>query len=707
MLDVERYLGRLEVPSYPDPGRLVVDALTALRASRRISVPDWAEQEPRRIRTPVYSGPWRNDFAPYMTEPARMTTSRKYRAVGFCGPARTVKTEALVLNVIAHRIMCMPRFVKLICPTQDAAKAFSREKVSPMIRSTPAVQERMLKVRNADNIHDKLFEGGMSLRIAWPVIGELSMLDIPDIIVTDYDRIGDNIDGEGSLFDLALKRIQTFGSLGKAVFESSPGRVVTDPDWKASTPHEAPPCTGILSIFNAGTRGKIYWQCPHCHEPFEPLFSALRYERRGTPGESAKTVAMVCPMGHVIGQDRKIELSRAGFWLHETNDGQLAEIDDSAVRDTDIASYWCEGPIAAMQSWEQLVLRYENALLEFEKTGSEESLKATVTLDQGRPYEPKAISLGDGIDEAALKALAKPYPLEVVPAEARFLTVQVDVQSHRFVVQVDAWGVGLERWLIDRIEIAVPPADAPGSDKRAIDPARYFEDWAVLPPLLERPYPVAGTNMRLRAKAMIVDSGGAPGVTENAYKFFRAQRKAGNGQRVFLAKGLGGVDRDRAKYGEPEKVLQKKTGRRTDIKLVYVGTDKLKDEVTLALTRREPGPGKYHLSDRLDARVFSEFCAEVRLPDGWEKRKHGIANEALDLACYGRALAIVLKAERIDWEKPPRWAALMSANEHAIAGEEPASPASAPPVEPERVLPAKSNPAPKRRRGGGFVSRSY
>ncbi len=468
MLDVERYLGPLAVPSYLDPGRLVVEALPAIRPARRISVPDWAESAPRRIRTQSYSGPWRNNFAPYMVEPARMTTSRKYRAVAFCGPARTVKTDALVLNVIGHRVCCMPRFVKVICPTREAARQFSLEKVAPMIRATPEVAERMAKVRNADNLHDKLFEGGMSLRIAWPVVGELSMVDIPDVLCTDVDRMPDSIDGEGSIFVQALKRTQTLGSLGMAVFESSPGKPVTDADWKPSTPHEAPPCTGILSMFNVGTRGKYYWQCPTCNEPFEPLMTALRYERKGTPGETAKTVAMVCPNGHVIGPDRKAELNEAGFWLHETNDGQLAEIDDASVRDTDTVSYWCEGPVAAMQSWEQLILLEEQAREEFDRTGDEERMKATVNLDQGRPYLPKTISLGEGIDEDALKAMAKAYPLEIAPAETRFLTVAADVQSHRFVVHVHAYGAGLERWLIDRFEIAKPPADAPGADKRRL-----------------------------------------------------------------------------------------------------------------------------------------------------------------------------------------------------------------------------------------------
>jgi len=668
MLDVERYLGPLSVPSYPDPGKLLIDALPALRPPRRITVPEWAEQD-RRLRTSTYSGPWRNDFAPYMVEPARMTTSRKYRAVGFVGPARAVKSDALVLNVVGHRVACMPRFVKVICPTQDAARQFSREKIAPMIRATPAVQGRLAKARNADNLHDKLFEGGMSLRFAWPVIGELSMLDIPDMIVTDYDRIenSENIDGEGSLFELALKRTQTFGSLGMGVFESSPGRPVLDAEWKPSTPHEAPPCTGILSIFNRGTRGKFYWQCPHCNEPFQPLVSALRWDRKATPGESAKSVAMVCENGHVIGPDRKRDLNVAGFWLHETNAGELAEIDDASVRDTDTASYWGEGPIAAMQSWEQLVLRYEQALEEFERTGDEGSLKATVTLDQGRPYLARSLSIGEGIEEAALKALAKPYPLEAAPVETRFLTVHGDVQSHRFVVHVDAWGSGLERWQIDRIEVAMPPDDAPGAGKRAIDPARFFEDWAVLPPLLERCYPIAGTDYALRPVAMICDSAGAPGVTENAYRFYRAMKSAGNGRRFYLAKGQGGPERDRVRFGEPEKILQKKRVRQSDVRLIYVGTDKLKDEVTLALTRTVPGPGAYHLSDRLDPHVFAELCAEVRTPTGaWERRKMGLPNEALDLAVYGKALVIVLKGEKIDWARPPAWAAPAGENSFAV-----------------------------------------
>ncbi|GKX33720.1 MAG: terminase [Rhizobiaceae bacterium MnEN-MB40S] len=663
MLDVERYLGALPVPDYCDPVDLLAEALPTLKPPRRIDVPDWAAKE-RRLRTPSYSGPWKNDFAPYMVEPSQMTTSRRFGAVAFTGPARTVKSDSLILNTFGHRVCCMPREMKIICPTEATAKEFSRKKVSPMIRATPTVAERQLPGRSADALHDKQFRGGMNLRIAWPVIGELSMFDIPDMLLTDYDRMVDDVGGEGSPFDLSIKRNQTFGSMGMTIVEGSPGRPILNPDFKASTPHEAPPATGIMAIYNQGTRGRFYWTCPSCNEPFQPLFDRLEWETKDTPGESAKTVVMTCPNGCVIEVASRNELNRSGFWLHESGQGEPVEIDDPNVRDTEIVSYWCEGPVAVMQGWEQLVARYLRAKEEFETKGDEQALKTTVNVDQGKPYLPKVMTIGDGLSDEMLRALAQRFPMKMATAPTRFLTVQVDIQANRFVVQVDAWGVGLERWLIDRFDLMVPPELAPGGQRdasgnaaRSIDPGRYAEDWEVLSPLLERYYPVAGGEYEIRPAAMIIDSGGQPGVTDNAYLFLRRQKKAGNARRVFLVKGQGGLDKDRARFGQPQKMDKRRRTRRTDIELVYAGTDLLKDEIALSLTRKDPGPGAYHLPEQLPDHVFEEFCAEVRMPGGWEKKRHGIRNEALDLAVYGKALTIVLKADKIpDWDQPPAFA---------------------------------------------------
>lgn len=669
-----RFLPQTPPPPFASVEEVLRDTLPALSPQRRIAVPDWAEQSPRRISLPTFQGEWTNGFAPYMTEPARMVTSRRYGALAFAGPARTVKSESLVLNTIGHAIECKPRDMLVVCQTQDSAREFSERKLGPMLRANPQLAGQQMSGRGADNIHSKKFRGGMALKIGWPVIGYFSQNEYFTVLLTDRDRMPDDVDGEGDPFSLARKRVQHAGSLGMVVSESSPGRIVEQDDWRPSTPHEAPPCAGILSEYNLGTRGRYYWECPSCAVAFQPVFSTLHWETRGTPGESARTVFMACPNGCVIGADRKNTLNRAGLWLHEGADGSdLVEIDDPGIRDTDIVSYWCEGPVAALQSWEQLVLRYLQGKEAFDTRFDESALKATVTLDQGRPYTPAVRSVGEGLSVEALKALAKPFPIGIAPEQTRFLTVQVDVQASRFVVSVEAWGLNLEHWLIDRFDIAAPPSESPGADlddegrpRRAIDPPRYGEDWAALKPLLDRSWPVAGGDMALLPRAMIVDSAGAPGVTANAYAFYRQMRKEGLGHRVFLAKGIGGLNQQRALYAAPEKVLGDRRKRTTDLRIVSVGTDPLKDEVALALTRREPGPRAYHLPAGLSDALFAEFCAEVRTDDGWDVRRGGLRNESLDLAVYALALMIVLKGEKIDWERPPEWALPVAENSYAV-----------------------------------------
>lgn len=692
--DAADYLNRLEPPRYAAVDAIVCDSLTALRPPRRIDVPTWAEQE-RQVASAIYNGPWRNDFAPYMVEPSRLMTSRKFGAVVFVGPARTVKSESLILNTIGHRAMCMPRDMLVVTPTKETAREFSITKLGPMLRHNPTVRAQQETGRSADNIFDKLFRGAMRLRIAHPVIGELSMKDIPDVLFTDYDRMTDDVDGEGAPFDLGRKRTQGYFSLGMVAAESSPGRPVEVDDWKPQSPHEAPPCGGLLGIYNTGTRGQRYWICDGCREPFRPVFANLHWEDRGSHGETAKTVEMLCPhCGQCHPPDRKRELDMAGIWLHETApsaDGgfRLVEIDDPDIRETDVASYWCEGPIAALQNWSQLVSRHLDAKAQFDATGDETRLKATITLDQGRPYVPRVRAIGEGLNAEALKALSGRYPMEIVPAAARFLTVQVDVQTTKFVVAVDAWGPGLERWLIARFDIIDPPADAPGADqKRSLNPPAYAEDWSVLAPLLEHVWPVEGGEFGLKPVAMIVDSGGAPGTTKNAYGWLRRMRGDGYGRRAFILKGVGGVDRDRAVYVEPEKVEgSRRRGRSTDLRIVRAGTDTLKDEIAVALMRKDAGPGKYHLPESLADSYLEEFCAELRTPKGWKPKRHGARNESLDLAVYGKALAIILRAERIDWDNPFPWASPPADNPFAT-GSDGVAPVT-PHVETPAVAPAR------------------
>jgi phage terminase large subunit GpA-like protein len=694
-----RFLPDLPPPPFYGASRAILDGLAPLKPQRRISVPEWAAGD-RRLSSATFQGKWSNDFAPYMTEPSAQVTSRKYGAVVFAGPARTAKSESLVLNTVGHGIACKPRDMLVVCQTQDAAKQFSERKLAPMLRANTALASRQLSGRGADNLHEKKFAGGMDLQIRWPVIGYFSQNEYFTVLLTDYDRFPDDIDGEGDAFFLARKRVQHAGSLGMVVAESSPGRPIEREDWEPSTPHEAPPCGGILGLFNQGTRGKFYWQCPQCGEWFEPLFERMQWETKGSAAESGRTAFMTCPSGCIIGPERKNELNIGGKWLHERADGKgVCEIDDPAIRDADIVSYWCEGPVAAMQSWSQLVARYLDGKQAFDDRGDENALKATVNLDQGRAHLPMIRVVGDGLIADALKAQAERYPMGIAPEGTRFITLQVDVQENRFVVSAEAWGDELEHWLIDRFDV-VQPADVEA--RRAVDPGRFKEDWKLLRGLMDKPYPVAGSGgLGLLPRAQIIDSAGAAGVTANAYAYYREMRKDGFAGRVFLSKGRGGLDRQRVLYAAPEKVLGTRQKRRTDLRIVQIGTDLLKDEVALSLTRKAPGPNAYHLPAGLADNHFGEFCAEVRTDSGWRVRKGGLRNESFDLAVMARGLMIVLKGEKINWRSPPSWAGVLASNLYAVrmtpAAEAVRAPVKAPTGVP--TTPSKPEPvAPRRQR---------
>jgi phage terminase large subunit GpA-like protein len=543
--------GRL--PDFATPRSALNRSLPALRAPARITVAAAAERY-RVLDTAAYRGRWRNSVAPYMVEPMECATSRRFTGMIFTGPARSSKTDSLILNPILHGGVCNPRNMLIVHINKDAARDFSLEKVSPMIAACPELRKRQMLERGGDNIFDKRFIGGMRISIGWPVVGKLSARDLPFVAFTDYDRMDDDVGEEGQPFALGRKRTQTFGSLGMTVAESSPGRPILDESWAPKTPHEAPPTTGILSLYNRGTRGRFYWRCPSCHEEFEPSFERLRWPEGVPAGEAAAAVTMSCPQnGCVLTPELRNALNETGRWLHETDAGELVAIDDERLRATDIVSFWLQGPAACFQAWPEMVQRHLEAVEHFERTGDESAIKATVNLDQGKPYLPRSRGEAGGLAEEKLKADAVRLPVGTAPAEARFITMQVDVQASRFVVHVDAWGEGLERWLIDRFELHTPPEGAPGAaEKRALDPARYAEDWDVLIALASRAIPVADTGYALRPVIVTCDLQGAPGVTDRAYAFWRKMKKLTMGRRFRLTRGTGRPNAPRAILGFPE-----------------------------------------------------------------------------------------------------------------------------------------------------------
>lgn len=657
----------------------MVEGRGAYRPPVRVSVSQGARAN-LIIRQPGgYSGPWAPGETPYMVEPMNTLASRRHEAVCFVGPARSGKTMGLLDAWITYAVTCDPGDMLIIQMTQDKARDFSKTRVDRAIRNSPELKKRMGSSGYDDNTHDKLFRHGMWLKIGWPTASQLSSSDYRYVALTDYDRMPDNIDGEGAAFSLGLKRTTTFLSRGMCVVESSPGRPITDPHWQSASPHEGPPCDGIMSIYNRGDRRRWQWPCPHCGEYHEARpglepFASLPPEselmgiiRSADMSELARQHAFIyCPhCGSRIEPDHKYTMNTKGRWIQ---DGQAVAPDGTITGEgagSSIASYWLGGVAAAYQSWYSLLLRYLQALRDYATSGSELALQVTVNTDQGAPYLSRALAEAGGQVDPADNA--EDFPRYIVPREARFVTAAVDVQggqNARFEVQVQAHGVDHENWVIDRYQLKVSNREGMDGEKAPIDPASYPEDWDVLTEkVVGATYRTHEEGQELRVRMTIVDSGGEDGVTENAYAWQRRCSRAGKGGRVALYKGASSRTAPLVKESKVGK------GVKGDVPLLVCNPNLLKDAVTNAARRSDNGTSRLHFPRWLGAWFWDEWQAEVRQRDGtWKKLR--ARNEALDLACMNRAAALKLGTARINWDHPPAWARPLEENSERVTSGE-------------------------------------
>lgn len=658
---------------FVDPRELTRRAARRLLPPARRTIAETAVQF-RRLRNPGggYTGPWRHDEVPYLVEPMEMQTERRVASLVFVGPAQSGKTEGIIVNPICHSIMVDPADSLVIQTTDYMARDFSRRRLRRIIEDHPLIRDRLRQGKGGDNLLDKTFDG-MLLSIGHPTINQLSGRPIPRLYITDVDRMPLDIDGEGSVFDLSRKRSQTFGSRGITVAESSPGFTIVKAKWSGG-PHEAPPAPGILGLYNRGDRRRWHWKCPSCESYFEGRFRHLKWDDDEDPAIAAASVVMVCPTnGCAIAPSAKFAMNQTGRWVPEgmslTDGGELV----GEARKSDIASYWLFGPAAAYQPWPQLVQRYLEAVAEHERTGDDTPLKATTNTDQAEPYLPPSLARESSVDAEELAGRAEAGYWQRVPSWAGYLTAAIDVQKNRFEVLVRAWGVDLESAVVDKFLIYRNEAE-----DRPVDPARYKQDWDLIEgAVLDRAYPIEGAEeLGLRTARLVIDTGGAAGVTAEAYDFLRRvarrdrRREVKFGRRIVLSKGTGRLDAPRLGATFPDsRRKDRKAAARGEIPVWIFQTTRLKDELFNQLAR-DPGPRYIHfpaelLDDGPPHEFFEQVCAESKRPNGLYEKDRA-RNEALDLLVMTHVGALQLKGDRINWEKPPAWARLTARNPFAL-----------------------------------------
>lgn len=701
--------------TYACATELRLDIAKSIAAPRRMPVSEAAAQYMRVPKGGANSIPWDSTLAPYVLEPMNCLASREYDAVIFVGPARTGKTNGLIEGWLTHIMICDPSDMLIVQLTEEKAREFSKKRIDRCLRVSPELQKRLSPFRNDNNVHDKIFRDGTYLKIGWPSINVLSSSDYRYVALTDYDRWDSDIDGEGDGFSLASKRTTTFMSSGMTMAESSPGFDVEDPRWRAKTPHEAPPCEGIISLYNQGDRRKLYWQCPNpeCNEYFQPVYETFKgYENAPDAKTGSDAVFMECP--HCDGRidsHQKRKLNKDGIWLKEGQTvNRFGEVTGLA-RKSRIASFWMEGPAAAFQTWQQLVYKYLNAEEEYELTGSQAKLKTVTNTDLGKPYIPRS-----GVDNCTVEELmgrAEPLTKRIIPKGVRFLVATIDVQggrTARFVVQIVGYGVSNERWLIDRYNIKYSKRFDDDGVVERVNPAGYAEDWdLIVSDVMQKSYKLdddSGRRMLIQFTAC--DHGGEDGVSDNAYKFYRRLKQKGLHRRFFLVKGASSVSAKIIKESFPDNTnnSSRKAKAFGDVPLYLLQTNELKDRLSAALERDQAGANYIHFPDWIGEWFYEELTAEVRANGKWTKISPRARNEAIDLFCYANAILLLKGYEKIKWDKPPAWAKDWDSNPNLINGDDAENVVAEvikPVKKPEQVKKQQSNFIKRNSSGGSWL----
>ncbi|RIY34496.1 hypothetical protein CKF54_00430 [Psittacicella hinzii] len=575
--------------------------------------------------------------AAYMREPLDTLNSRHYNELIFMGCARSGKTQALVTGFASYA-MYTARPIIVFQMNGEKALEFAKKEFIPTVNASPDLAKLLGTSREDKNLTMYKLKSGSYVLIRKPAVADMASTTIQCVALTDFDRMPTNVEGEGNPWDLAKARTTTYGIDAMAVAESSPGFDVKNPD-KRLDPHDSYSCDGIAALYNVGDKRCYYFQCLACQEYFWATPETITYDViEGNIRGSSKTARVECPHcgRHHTDQERIRHLIPKGVWLKK---GQKIDkhgnITGEVVENTR-ASFWLRAPACGFISLEEIVFRYLTAKQQYEDTGDDQSLKVVVNTTFGDPYVPVA---SKGAAEAVYQKeldSAMNNEIGVAPRDTVSIVACVDVQNgkdSRFIVQIFAYTREGKIHLIDRFSIRK------WKGKKIHTDINDSTDWeAIEYDVMEYRARIKDTNLTMRPRMTLVDSGGRNYTTDNAYNFYEHIVRSGKSARLRLVKGM--TTPLNFNGGQAWAVWD--TAVRKDTKLAKRGfrlfkifPDPFKNMVYNLLQRPLDQPKSISFNKGIPKEVYEELAAESLGLDGkYSLDAPDKRNEALDLFVY-------------------------------------------------------------------------
>lgn len=504
--------------------------------------------------------------------------------------AQVGKTEWL-LNIIGYYMDYDPSPMLLLQPTLAMSEAFSKDRLAPMLRDTPALKGCVGSAKSRDSgntLLHKTFEGGHITMAGANSPASLASRPVRIFLADEVDRYPVSAGTEGDPLLLGGKRTTTFFNR-KKVYTSTP---------------TIKGASRIEDAYEKSDKRRYYVPCVHCGEKDILKWGNVKWDKDDEGNHLPETAFMVCEHCGGINNDHEKtkRMLEGGEWIAEK-----PLVRTAGFHLNELYSPW--------KKWSEVVQDFLDA------KGDTEQMKTWTNTSLGETFE----EAGDQIEDDFLYGRREEYNAPV-PDDAVVLTMGVDVQADRLEAEITGWRKGEESWNIDH-KIFYGDVTQP-------------EPWAELAEMFDYEYEHESGNI-LNVAATGIDSGYQ---TQLVYDFVKKYQH----RRVFAMKGVDGGGRPIVSQSTKK---SKNSKRKVD--LYIVGVDDAKVLLSARLKLVEAGPGYCHFPMARDHEYFAQITAEKLVKKFrrgfayYEWVKTRTRNEATDMRVYSHA---ALKLLNPNWQ---------------------------------------------------------
>ena len=432
-------------------------------------------------------GRWDTSRAEYQRGIMDAVSDPSVHTVVVKSSAQVGKTE-IINNTAGFHIDQDPAPILVLQPTLEMGQAWSKDRLAPLLRDTPALHGKVQDARSRDSgntLLHKTFPGGHLTIAGANSPASLASRPIRVFLGDEIDRYPASAGTEGDPVTLASKRLTTFWNRFRLL--------TSTPTIKGQS--------RIDAAYNESDQRKFMVPCPDCGHSQELQWAQVRWhkdedEDGNTIEHCPETAEYACvECGSLWDDVRRWRAVSHGEWqatapFNGVAGFHLSELYSPWVKLSEIAQAFLDAK------------------------GNPERLKVWTNTSLGEVWEEKGHTVeGDHI----LSDLAENYGPEDLPDQVAFATAGVDVQDNRLELEVVGWGPGERSWGIRYEVIHGDPAQKPVWDE--LDKV-----------LLETFTTESGRIIRIAAAA--IDTGGHH--AEAVYRFCASRFRRGihpiNGQ---------------------------------------------------------------------------------------------------------------------------------------------------------------------------------